>query len=267
MVQDANGWHQTYTIRIYGQTAYKSYNPAVLAIGSDTNRWQYDGAGRLKSIPDVITSQTYEPDGQTKKIVYANGISTEFTYHAANRRLTRILTKNAAGATLIDNEYRRDLSGRITQILALDENDRWYHEYDDLDRLTRAYNYGDVTRQEYFTYDYADNLRSRTRVAGAYDYPQGTDPRPHTPTSVAGRPFSYDANGNLTSDGLKTLNWSPDNRLAAVQMSGSGALVYFSYGPDGARAESVRARRDALFRPRGRGEGRRVHALSAYGCG
>ena len=186
-MQDANGWHQTYTIRIYGQTAYKSYNPAVLAIGSDADRWQYDGAGRLKSIPGLIASQTYEPDGQTKKIVYQNGVSTEFSYHTARRWLMRITTKNAAGTALIDNEYRRDLAGRITYILALTDDEDWYYEYDHLDRLTWAYNYGDPSRQERFTYDNADNLRSPTRVAGPYLYPSGTSPRPHTPTSVAGR--------------------------------------------------------------------------------
>ena len=231
------GWHHIYAPRSYGQIIYKTYYPGPLSIGTEADRWQYDGAGRLKSIPGVIPSQTYEADGQTKKIVYANGVSTEFTYHAANRRLTHILTKNAAGTALINNNYQRDLAGRITQILALSEDEHWYHTYDDLDRLVRAHNYGDASRQEYFTYDNADNLLSRTRVAGAYLYPSGTSPRPHTPTNVGGRPFSYDANGNLTSDGLKTLNWSPDNRLGSVNIGGQ--TVSFLYGPDGSRARKT----------------------------
>ena len=238
---DSSGWHYTYTTRKYGQILHKIYSPGPLNIGTDATPWTYDGAGRLKSMPGVIKSQTYEADGQTKKIVYENNVSTEFTYHASRRWVMRILTKSAAGVALIDNTYQRDASGRITQILALTEDGHWYHEYDSLDRLTRAHNYGDPSRQEYFAYDNADNMLSRTRVAGAYLYPTGTSARPHTPTSVAGRPFSYDSNGNLISDGLKSLNWSPDNRLAAVQISAGGALVYFSYGPDGARAKKVSA--------------------------
>ena len=59
----------------------------------------------MKSIPGVITSQTYEADGQTKRIVYANGVSTEFTYNASRRWLSRIITRNAANVPLLDNSY------------------------------------------------------------------------------------------------------------------------------------------------------------------
>jgi YD repeat-containing protein len=65
--------------------------------------WTYDGAGRLFSILGMIASQTYEADGQTKKITYANGVSTEFTYSAVRRWLERIVTKgNSVTVHLID---------------------------------------------------------------------------------------------------------------------------------------------------------------------
>jgi RHS repeat-associated protein len=89
-------------------------------------------------------------------------------------------------------------------------------------------------------------MLSRTRNPGgafaaggtapyAYGYPAGTALRPHTPTSVAGRAFTYDANGNLTTDGLKTLAWSNDNRMASVAIGVN--TVTMLYGPDGSRTK------------------------------
>jgi RHS repeat-associated protein len=207
-------------------------------VGTSASRWTYDGAGRLLSIPGIISLQTYEADGQTKKITYANGVSTEFFYSPARRWLQRVTTKNAAGAALLDAIYERDLAGRILSIDGLTNLEDWAYSYDDLDRLTVANNGADAF-DESFSYDIADNMLSRSRMPGAYVYPAGTSARPHTPLSVAGRPFSYDANGNLTADGLKTLAWSNDNRLSSVVKGGQ--TTSFLYGPDGARAKKVSA--------------------------
>jgi RHS repeat-associated protein len=82
-------------------------------------------------------------------------------------------------------------------------------------------------------------MLSRTRMPGSYVYPAGTSARPHTPTSVSGRAFTYDLNGNLTSDGLKTLAWDSGNRLSSVVKG--GAATSFLYGPNGARAKKISA--------------------------
>jgi RHS repeat-associated protein len=147
---------------------------------------------------------------------------------------------NAAGVWLLDSQYARDPAiGRIDRITGLTADENWQYYYDDLDRLTYAQNFGDWTRSEAFAYSASDNLLSRTRMAGSYVYPAGTSAQPHTPLSVGGRPFSYDYNGNLTADGLKTLAWSDDNRLASVVKGGQ--TTSFLYGPDGARAKKVSA--------------------------
>jgi RHS repeat-associated protein len=188
----------------------------------------------------MIASQTYEADGQTKSITYANNVTTSFSYEPNRRWLQRITTKNASGVALMDNVYARNTAvGRIDTITALSTDDSWQYYYDELDRLIYAGNSGDATRSETFVYDLAHNMLSRTRMAGAYVYPAGNAARPHTPTSVGGRAFTYDANGNLTSDGLKSLVWSYDNRL--VWATVGGANTSFHYGPDGARVRKVSA--------------------------
>jgi YD repeat-containing protein len=177
----------------------------------------------MKSIRD----QTYEPDGQTKTITYANGVSTTFSFSPARRWLTRIVTRVANGVPILDSAYTRDNAGRILAINGFNARDDWTYAYDDLDRLVSATNLGDPALSETFTYAANDNMLSRSRNPGGtnvapgmppylYDYPPGTAARPHAPTTVAGRAFTYDANGNMLSDGIRTYIWSNDNRLALV---------------------------------------------------
>jgi RHS repeat-associated protein len=47
--------------------------------------------------------------------------------------------------------------------------------------------------------------------------------------------FTYDANGNLTGDGVKTYEWDSENRLLAVKLGGS-PLASFTYDGSGRRA-------------------------------
>lgn len=131
--------------------------------------------------------------------------------------------------------------------------DTWHqaglaYAYDDLDRLVSATNLGDPAQSETFTYAANDNMLSRSRNPGGafasggtapflYIYPAGTAARPHAPLSVAGRAFTYDANGNTLTDGIRTYTWSNDNRLVSVVRGGQ--TVSFLYGPDGARSKKT----------------------------
>jgi YD repeat-containing protein len=197
----------------------------------------------------MITSQSYEADGQTKSITYANGVTTNFAYSPTRRWLMEIAPVFASGSPVFFSKYTRDLTGRIATITGQAGGfNTWAYAYDDLGRLVTVANAGDTTQSEVFTYAANDNLLSRSRnplgslaPAGVapyvYTYPAGTGIRPHTPTSVAGRAFSYDANGNLTNDQAKQLTWDNANRLASV--SRGGKTTSFAYGPDGSRASKT----------------------------
>lgn len=244
-----NGAHIVYEARsVSGHTLYKIYYPGGLYVGTSTDSWQYDALGRLKSIPGMIVSQTYEADGQTKAITYTNGVTTTFTYSPTRHWVLRVTTKNAGGVALIDDAYTRDATGRILTINGLTSPDNWAYTYDGLSRLTSASNGIDAAMNEAFTYAANDNMLSRSRnPLGAsalpangtftYIYPAGTGIRPHAPTSVDGRAFSYDANGNLANDQSKTLVWDEANHLQSVTKG--GATTGFAYGPDGAHSSKT----------------------------
>jgi RHS repeat-associated protein len=232
-----NGGHGIYTGFLRGSPVYKTYYPGTYTVGSNTNRWQYDVLGRLESIPGMINAQTYEADGQTTAINYANGVTTTFAYDPKRRWVNSFITKNAAGGNLVYGFYARDLKGRITSINGGALTDDWAYTYDGLDRLITANNVGDNTMDEAFTYALNDNMLSRTRNPGAYVYPAGTAARPHAPVSIGGRAHSYDANGNTLVDGIRTMAWDEANRLKSVLKG--GATTSFTYGPDGARASKT----------------------------
>ncbi|MBV7518870.1 RHS repeat-associated core domain-containing protein [Ensifer sp. ENS12] len=225
------------------KTVSVEYSPAPLQVGSAAQPYTYNDADLLTTIPGYITATSYEADGQTKSITYANGVTTTFTYSPQRRWLTVI--KTVTGTTvLMDNQYIRDLTGKIKTITGATPNDNWSYDYDPRGRLVSANNpyggYGDET----FTYADNGNLTSRTRV-GSYVYPAANGVRPHAPTSIAGRSMSYDANGNLVSDGYRTLAWDGANRLSSVAQSNS--TTTFAYGPSGSRVKKSNAFATTLY--------------------
>ncbi|MGK6317817.1 RHS repeat domain-containing protein, partial [Neorhizobium sp. DT-125] len=210
-----------------------AYTPANVNVGTASAPWTYNTANRLLTIPGHVTAATYEADGQTASITYANGVSTTFAYSPERRWLTRVTTKKGT-TVLMDNQYTaRDKLGRIKTIVGLTASDSWTYGYDDLGRLTSADNAGNNALDETYSYSLTGNLLSRTKV-GAYTYPAGTAVRPHAATKIGTKTIGYDANGNMVSDGTRTLAWDRSNLLESVTQS--GAAVTFAYGPDGARA-------------------------------
>jgi RHS repeat-associated protein len=218
------------------------YTP--LSVGNTNSRWGYNTSNLLYSIPGYINSIIYEADGQTRSITYANGVTTSFTYSPTRRFLTRVTT--AKGATvLMDNQYTRDRVGRIKTITGLTPTESWAYTYDNFSRLKTADNLGNNALDETYEYSLTNNLLSRTRVAGTYVYPPGTAARPHAATQIGAASLTYDANGNMLSDGKRTLTWDASNRLSTVAQTGS--TVTLSYGPDGARAKKSWAFSTTLY--------------------
>ena len=207
----------------------------VVDYGSVAQPLYYTANGALYSAPGYVASAEYEADGQTRRIDYANGVYTTFEYSPQRRWLTRVTTTLPSTVKLIDNVYTRDALGRITAIAGLTNTDSWSYGYDELDRLTSADNLGDNSLDETFAYDDNGNLLTRTRLAGAFTYPVQTAARPHAPSLLGATALDYDANGNMTGDGNRTLTWDPANRLSRAEIASSGDIVTFAYGPDGTR--------------------------------
>jgi len=72
---------------------------------------------------------------------------------------------------------------------------------------------------ETYGYDTIGNLTSKNLVGSpvvSYTYSNPGQPRPHTPSAVAGVNRTYDANGNLTGGDSRTYAWNSDNKPSSV---------------------------------------------------
>ncbi len=81
-----------------GHLTTASRRSAAGSSGSQT--FNHDGAGKLFSVPGVFASATYEADGQTRQMVYANAVTTTFSYDPERRLETFPSIKNGSQRAL-----------------------------------------------------------------------------------------------------------------------------------------------------------------------
>ncbi|TCQ16657.1 RHS repeat-associated protein [Rhizobium sp. PP-CC-3G-465] len=232
-----------------GVPLWKQYGPSAfgLNIGSSSSQWVYNRKNQLVSIPGYITSTSYEADGQTASILYANGVQTTFTYSPERRWLRSILTQKDFGngqpiVTVFQSNYTNSVTGQILTVDANGTASDYVYTYDGFGRLKTAVNAGNQASaySETFSYTDNDNLVTRTKLPGPFVYPSAYAARPHAPISLNGVALTYDSNGNLITDGQRTFTFDRANRVSQVAAIGQNTVT-ISYGPDGARAKKVSA--------------------------
>ncbi|CAN7654849.1 RHS repeat-associated core domain-containing protein [Pararhizobium sp. LjRoot235] len=174
-------------------------------------------------------------DGQTSSISYANGVATTFTYDPQRRWLKSFVTKRQDGSVIVNGTYTRDRTGRILTINADGINNDWAYTYDAFGRIAKSVRGNDLSTEN-FTYHDNDNMFTRSGLTGRFVYPAASAAHPHAPASLNGVEFTYDANGNLLTDGSREFSYDLANRASTVK-NGAGATVTLTYGPDGARAK------------------------------
>ncbi len=136
-------------------------------------------------------------------------------YDALGRR-TRLTLPNA-----VSTEYQYDAASRPTALIY----------------RTATTTLGDLTYQ----YDAAGN---RTRVGGSFArtlLPDPVAPATYDPANrqltFGGQTLTYDANGNLTSDGVNVYTWDARDRL--VEINGASVTASFAYDALGRRRNKV----------------------------
>ncbi len=108
--------------------------------------------------------------------------------------------------------------------------------YDDANQLTSLTYTSGLTTLGTLTYGY-DAVGHRTTVGGTWartGLPQAvagaTYDAANRITAWAGQPLSYDANGNLASDGPTSYTWNARNQLASLSGAASGSFAYDAQG-------------------------------------
>jgi RHS repeat-associated protein len=226
---------------------------------ASTIELSYEDGGRRLRVEDSlgpVMTRTYDNLGRLTQEVSPTG-TVDYTYDAAGRRtgLTATgqspitygydnadrLTSITQGSRVVSFTY--DASGRRATT-TLPGGVTQTYTYDAADRLARieyakgSTVLGDLT----YTYDAEGN---RISVGGTYArtlLPNGFTGAVYDAANQLvgwqGRTVSHDANGNVTSDGLKTYTWDDRNQLSQVS-SALGTLATFGYEPTGRRSRKT----------------------------
>jgi RHS repeat-associated protein len=198
------------------------------AVGTPGNPWGYDDAGRLASIPGILSSIDYDAAGRPTGQTNANGTQTDRVYAAERGFLEQVVTSGS----LQDLTYINDPAGLVTQVTSAHANEAWSYGYDALYRLTSATSLNNPSENQLFEYDTIGRITYNSKV-GNYSYPSPGQPRPHAPTAINGNSYNYDANGNLASGGGQSFVWDAENRLSQV------GSAQFAYDADGERLKKT----------------------------
>ena len=194
--------------------------------GSITRTWDLLDRMTSETTPEGSITYTYDTAGRRTTMTVAGQPQVSYSYDDANR-LTSITQNGSTVSLMYDNANRRTA-------LTLPNGVTTEYGYDAASQLTAlTYRLGQTTLGTLsYGYDLAGN---RTSVGGSW----AAIGLPATLTSATydasnqiatwgGALPTYDPNGNLTSDGVRTYTWNARNQLTAI----SGP-VNASFGYDG----------------------------------
>lgn len=175
----------------------------------------------------------YNALGQPATVAYGNGVTTTYEYRPDNNLLASLVTNNGA-QDLLNLTYTFDNNGNITGITdGLDAARTQNFIYDDLSRLIQAQSnvYGPL----FYVYNQIGNITHKEGIDYTYSK---VSAGPHAVTSTSdGKTYQYDLNGNMISDGQRTIDYDTDNM--PVSVTNDGVTTTFTYDGAGARVKKI----------------------------
>lgn len=218
---------------------------------SSTTSYTYDAGDRLTQITDSLSgtiTRGYDLLDRMSSEVTPEG-SVAYSFDAAHRRQTMTVAGQPVVTYSYDNGDRLTAitQGTSTVVLAYDAAGRRTtltlpngiaigYAYDVASQLTGlTYQSGAVTLGT-LTYAY-DQIGNRTQVGGTWAraglpaaLTSATYDAANQIATWAGTQFTHDANGNLTSDGVRSYTWDARDQLASLTGAVSGTFAYDGFG-------------------------------------
>jgi len=236
MTKVINGTSFPFTYSYNGLSAFTQVTyPSGRVVGQ-----AYDAIGRLQGITNAgsnaLSVNTYNAAGQVLSLNYGNSVAGGFAYNDHSKLSTINYVKGANTLLNLTYSYGTQNNGEINSII--DSRGSAYNQslsYDPLARLTSAQTSDLMSANTWclnWSFDRNNNRLSQSGCGGTLStgQPQLTiDPTTNRITSSG---FVYDADGNLTNDGIHTYTYDVENRI--VQVDG-GATATYSYDGNGLR--------------------------------
>jgi YD repeat-containing protein len=214
-------------------------NVASIAYASGREvRYEYDQHGRAKRVYNLATGQnyanqfTYHGSGALSGFTAGNGIATAFTFDPVRYSLYTI-----DAGTLLQLTYHYDDAGNVLQLDDRRANRSQYFNYDNLDRLARAWDPTPTLGWDiHYAFDAHGNRQAAPSGGQSYEY-YGDNPFRLWRINGVGN-YAYDANGNLKTGniagtGAFTYTYRPDNLMR--QATVGATTTQFGYDAGGVR--------------------------------
>jgi RHS repeat-associated protein len=211
--------------------------PDPSGVDGEVVQYSYDSGGNLSQVVGYAAFADYNALGQPKTATYGNNVITSYQYDSMNNRLTDILTKNPAQAELLNLTYKYYSAGSVWSITDHKSANRSQtFIYDGLNRLKQAhsitygplfYNYdqiGNILLKEGITYKYADDLSITGPAHGVLE-------------TTDGKQYTYDANGNMVADTMRSIDYDYDNMPKTVTIN--NVTTEFKYSGKGSRVKKI----------------------------
>lgn len=212
----------------YAYDAGSRLTQIVDSVGGTITR-AYDGLDRLtqETTPQGTVSYTYDAVGRRTGMTVAGQTAISYTYDNADR-----LTRITQGANIVSFAY--DAAGRRTG-MTLPNGVLAAYSYDAASQLTGiTYSKGPSILGN-LTYAYDAGGR-RIQMGGSLaqtNLPAGMTAAydaANRLTQFNSRSLTYDANGNLTGDGLRNYSWDAADRLRQITGGASATFQYDAFG-------------------------------------
>jgi len=156
---------------------------------NQTVSYVYDAGGNLSQVDGYATFSDYNASGRPRNVTFGNGVTTTYQYYPANNRVQSITTRTGSLTPLVNLSYTYYLNGNIKTV--------------------------------------TDSMHSAPASVGASRNYSLYPGKAHA-YGLSGRNFQYDANGNMISDGQRTITFDYDNMPKTI--NGSVSFVYDGMG-------------------------------------
>jgi RHS repeat-associated protein len=180
----------------------------------------------LNNAANLATNINYKPFGGMSSLTYGNGLTGSISYDNQYR-----ITSITAGTVMNLSYPTYDANGNIIAINnTLDPTKNKSFTYDALDRLSTASASG-LWGSLAWTYDGVGNRL--TENSTVYSYVPGTNKL----SGVGGSTYSFDSDGNTTSDGTRGYTYNQNQRL--IQAVNGATTANYTYNGNGQRVKKV----------------------------
>lgn len=219
-------------------TQIQELSATSVVLSTITRSW--DGLNRLTQevTPQGTISYAYDKGHRRTAQTVTGQPSLAYTYDNASR-LTQI--QQGGGRTIT---YGYDVASRLTTS-TLANGIVATHTYDDANQLTAISYANGGTTVGNITYSYDANGRRISQGGTLHEafLPQATTADAifdanNKLTQQDGINYTYDNNGSLTSDGIRTYTWDVRNRLIEIKQ-GATAIASFSHDAVGRRNDKT----------------------------